>query len=139
MKPLSLSVLKKYINAINKDKRKVLSLDAFSKVVGVYPDALAEQLSFFDPMLAMSVDYNVRDILPMMEKYVLEEESKKEKTVRRVVSKKDLLPYSSIQEFIYDRLTFDGIVDKSAELSDKDLKILKKLINEELGKRKKKK
>lgn len=136
MKSVSITALKKYVISIKKAKSKILTLDAFSKIVGIYPDVLAEQLSLFDPMITMNIEYDVKELLPAMEKYIEDEESSKIKVNREAVFKKDLLPYSSVQEFIYGKLTIDGIVDKSASLSDKDLKILKKIINEELKKRK---
>jgi NADH/NAD ratio-sensing transcriptional regulator Rex len=139
MKSVSITALKKYVISIKKSKSKILTLDAFSKIVGIYPDVIAEQLSLFDPMITMNIEYDVKELLPAMEKYIEDEESSKIKVNREVVFKKDLLPYSSVQEFIYGKLTIDGIVDKSASLSDKDLKILKKIINEELKKRKSKK
>jgi hypothetical protein len=48
-----------------------------------------------------------------------------------------MLPYDNFSEFVYQKMTMAGIVDKSVQLSDKDLKIAKKLILNELKNRKK--
>jgi hypothetical protein len=48
-----------------------------------------------------------------------------------------VLPYVNFSDFIYQKMTMGGIVDKSMQLSEKDLKIAKKLIINELKSRKK--
>jgi hypothetical protein len=45
--------------------------------------------------------------------------------------------FASFSEFVYDKMTLAGIVDKNMVLSDKDLKLAKKLIQTELKSRKK--
>ena len=55
------------------------------------------------------------------------------------MKKNEVDEYNSYFDFIYKKLTIGGMIDKSAELSDKDLKILKKLITDELADRKNKK
>jgi hypothetical protein len=48
-----------------------------------------------------------------------------------------ILPYENFSDFVYQKMTMAGIVDKSLQLSDKDLKMAKKLIVNELKSRKK--
>ena len=89
-------------------------------------------------MIPMDMNYNVKDLLPQLEKelVVLEEETPKiNKPIR--ITKKEISHYESISSFIYEKMTTGGLVDKNATLSDKDLKLLKKLIILEEKERKK--
>ena len=75
-----------------------------------------------------------------MKKFLEAKEAKRAPTPKPVVVKKDEIDlYDNYFDFIYKKLTYGGMIDKSVELSDKDLKILKKLISEELANRKGKK
>ena len=47
--------------------------------------------------------------------------------------------YENYFDFIYKKLTYGGMIDRNVNLSDKDLRILKKLISDELANRKAKK
>ena len=53
MKAPSVTILKKYLSAMQKIKAKYITAERLSKVVGVYPEIINENLSYFDPMLAM--------------------------------------------------------------------------------------
>ena len=46
MKGPSVSVLKKYLNAMSKKKVKYMTCERLSNLVGVYPEVIAENLSF---------------------------------------------------------------------------------------------
>ncbi|MGM9813370.1 MAG: hypothetical protein ACI32C_00450 [Candidatus Enteromonas sp.] len=134
------ALAKRVIYALKKNKRKFVSLDALSRAVGIYPDVLGDQLVYFSPMIRMDPEVNCRDLLPDLLEYVKEpvKEAKPRKTGVRV-SKGEMARYSSIPEFCYQRLTsVGGLVDTSAELSDVDLEILRRLVNKEIAKRKKK-
>ena len=64
------------------------------------------------------------------------EEAKKPQPSGPVVKKGDVNAFNSVSDFIYRKMTYNGIVDKNAYLSDKDLKLLKRLIAEEQKRRK---
>lgn len=128
---------KKYLSAIQSSKKKFLTCDNLSKSMGIYPEIIAENLSFFEPMLAMTADYNLKELVPQIEKYIEEENSKAPKKTRVIVSKEKVEEYDSVADFVYQKMTIGGLVDRSAELSTVDLKTLKKLIQSELDERKK--
>ena len=123
---------KKYLSAIEGSKKKYLTCDGLSRVVGIYPEVIAEQLSYFEPMLAMDPSYDLKELIPAIEKYIEEEDAKKEKKELIKVSKKDLVKYKSVIDFLYKKLTYNGLIDRTAVLSEADLKTLKKLVQNEL-------
>ena len=140
MKTPSVSVLKKYLSALSKIKRKYVTVEQLSRVVGVYPEVISETLSYFEPMLMMDPDYDVLSLVPQIKQYINEVEEKKNPVpTPEFISKKVVDEYESVVDFIYQKMSVGGIIDKGATLSDKDLRILKRLIGEELKKRKGKK
>ena len=144
MKAPNVSTLKKYLSAMAKIKKKYITAERLSKVVGVYPEIINENLSFFDPMINMDYEYNLLELVPQIKEYIerVEEEKAKAKTPkleRTPIRKQDFTKYDGIGDFIYQKMTIGGMLDKYMNLTDADLKILKKLIQEELANRKKKK
>lgn len=140
MKKPSVTTIKKYLTAILKIKAKYVTSERLSKVLGIYPETINETLSFFDPMICMDYSYNLMDLVSVMKEFVEDDDNKQDPIDRsEAVYKSDLAPYDSITDFIYQKLTIaGGLIDKNARLSDNDLRILKKLVTEELNKRKKK-
>lgn len=144
MKAPNVSNLKKYLSAMAKIKKKYITAERLSKVVGVYPEIINENLSYFDPMINMDYEYNLLELVPQIKEYIekVEEEKAKAKTPkleRAPIRKQDFTKYDGIGDFIYQKMTIGGMLDKYMNLTDADLKILKKLIQEELANRKKKK
>lgn len=132
------SDIKKYLNGILKINKKYVTSERLSRYVGVYPDIINGHLSYFEPMLNMDPDFNLMEIVPKLKEYIVSKEENKNTLIKKPpVRKNNLLEYESIQDFIYKKLTFGGVVDRNAQLSDMDLRILKKLIQEEQNKRKK--
>ena len=77
--------------------------------------------------------------MPEIKKYIIDIEEKKTPTVHKdLIKKKEISEYNSINDFVYQKMTYGGMLNKEAYLTDKDLKILKKLIQDEQEKRKKK-
>ena len=121
--------------ALRKGKKKVITLDALSRLVGLYPDVLGEQLVYFSPMILMDPDINCKDLLPQIEEYIKSfDPVKKEKAPSSVpVKKKEVEEYKGVNDFVYRKMTSaGGLVDRSSRLSEKDLKILHRLVNNEL-------
>ena len=140
MKEPKVVELKKYINAILKMKKKYVNADRLSKVVGVYPEIITETLSYFEPTLMMDPEYNLIDLIPSIKEFIIKKEEEKAviQEKRIIVKKKEISMYESVGDFVYKKMTIaGGLLDKNANLTDKDLEALKKLINEELRKRKK--
>lgn len=140
MKAPSVNVLKKYLSALTKIKAKYVTAERLSRVVGVYPDVICETLSYFEPMLMMDTEYNLLQLVPDIKKYITDLEEKKTPVQPiDMISKKQLDEYESVVDFIYKKMTVGGIIDRGAYLTDKDLRIIKRLAAEELKKRKGKK
>ena len=140
MKAPSVNVLKKYLSAMSKIKAKYITAERLSRVVGVYPDVICETLSYFEPMLMMDTEYNLLQLVPDIKKYITDLEEKKTPVQPiETISKKQLDEYESVVDFIYKKMTVGGIIDRGAYLTDKDLRIIKRLAAEELKKRKGKK
>ncbi len=141
MKEPNVKDLKKYLQGMAKlPKAKYITSERLSRIVGIYPEVINENLSYFDPMVKMDYEFNLLELVPQMKKFIEAKEAKRAPTPKPVVVKKDEIDlYDNYFDFIYKKLTYGGMIDKSVELSDKDLKILKKLISEELANRKGKK
>ena len=139
MKEPKLSEVKKYLNAIIKLNKKYVTSERLSKVVGVYPEIINENLSYFEPTLMMDPEFNLMELVPSMKKFVVDKEEAKNNTLvkKPSLNKKELVQYESVSDFIYKRMTFTGgLLDRNVVLSDMDLRILKKLISEEQARRK---
>ena len=135
--------VKRILGALKRSKKKVISLDALSRLAGLYPDVLGNTLAYFDPMILMDASINVRDLVPAMEEYVNHGSSplspKKPREKKETISKKELASYASVTDFVYKKMTtVGGLVDPSYALSDHDLRVLAKLIVKEESRRKKK-
>jgi hypothetical protein len=48
----------------------------------------------------------------------------------------DIKAYKSMLDYLYQHLTIDGILDKTRQLTIAELKIIKKIINEEIKSKK---
>ena len=140
MKAPSVNVLKKYLTALTKIKAKYVTAERLSRVVCVYPDVICETISYFEPLLMMDTEYNLLALVPDIKKYISDMEEKKT-PIQPVdaISKKQLDEYESVVDFIYKKMTVGGIIDRGAYLTEKDLRIIKRLAAEELKKRKGKK
>jgi NADH/NAD ratio-sensing transcriptional regulator Rex len=139
MKKPAVTVIKKYLASLNKIKAKYITSERLSKVLGVYPELINETLSYFEPMLLLDYSYNLLDLKPTLEAYVSDDENKRTPiTTGEVITKRILSQYSSIHDFIYQKMSIAGMIDKNAYLSDADLRALKRLIQEEQARRKKK-
>lgn len=141
MKEPNVKDIKKYLHGMAKlPKAKYITAERLSRIIGIYPDVISDHLSYFDPMIKMDYEYNLLELVPSMKKYLEDKENKKNPLPKAEVVKKDEVDqYDSYFDFIYKRLTIGGMLDRSASLTDKELRIFKKLITEELNNRKNKK
>lgn len=139
MREPKVSEVKKYLNALVKLNKKYVTAERLSKVVGVYPEIINENLSYFEPTLMMDPEFNLMELIPTLKKFVIEKEEAKNNTLvkKPPINKKQYEQYESVSDFIYKRMTFTGgLLDRNVVLSDTDLRILKKLISEEQARRK---
>ncbi|MCR5184689.1 MAG: hypothetical protein K6C32_01220 [Bacilli bacterium] len=140
MKAPSVTVLKKYVSSLTKIKAKYVTAERLSRVIGVYPEVINETLSYFEPMLMMDPEYNLLVLVPQIKQYISDLEDKKTSVVPvEVISKKQLEEYESVVDFVYKKMSVGGIIDRGAYLTDKDLRMIRRLAGEELKKRKNKK
>ena len=140
MKEPKIGDVRKYLSAILKIRKKYVTTERLSRVVGIYPEIINETLSYFEPTINMDPDYNLMELVPALKEYIVKVEEEKNSVIKPqvVVRKKDVDKYESIYDFVYQKMTnAGGLLDKNAVLSDTDLKVLKKLISEEQAKRKK--
>ena len=61
-------------------------MDYLSKLVGIYPDVLGEELSYFCPLILMDPSINIRDYVEDFRAYIAEP-IKKEEPKKKVVKK----------------------------------------------------
>lgn len=140
MKEPKLVEVKKYLNALVKMNKKYVTSERLSKVIGIYPEIINEQLSYFEPTLMMDPEFNLMELVPTLKKFVVEKEEEKSSTLikKPAIKKTTLEQYDSVSDFIYKKMTLvGGLLDRNVVLSDTDLRILKKLIVEEQQRRKK--
>ena len=140
MKTPNITTLKKYLLSLSKIKAKYVTAERLSRIVGVYPEIINENLSYFEPTLMLDNSFNLLELVPAIKKFINEEEEKKAaKAVKKdFITRKNLEEFDSIPDFLYKKMTNGlGLVDRQANLSDRDLRALKRLINEELARRKK--
>ena len=133
MKTLALTKEKarKYLRIIS--NKKHLTFHELSLEVGIMEDILREQLSTFDPMVRMFEEYNVCDLIPSIEEYLVPTKV----MPKRTPAKKNA--YETINEFVYKNMTVPGgIVDMGLELNLSQLKALRKLVNAEIKEKKNK-
>lgn len=139
MKKPSVTTIKKYLSILTKAKAKYITSERLASMVGVYPEKINEELSYFDPMINMDYSYDLKSLIPELEEFVSDDNNKKETNqVKDIVTKKTLSQYSSINDFIYKRMSISGLINENAYLTDADLRALKRLIQEEQARRKKK-
>ena len=126
--------IRQVVSALNKNKRKNLSLDYLSKIIGIYPDVLGTELSYFCPMILMDPTINVRDYLEDMKRYLSEpsknvSKKKASKEKRERIYKKELEEYKGIVDFIYKKMTtVGGLLDPGYEVERHDIRIMEKLL-----------
>ena len=140
MKEPKVSDVKKYLSALQKINKKYVTSERLSKVVGIYPEIISDHLSFFDMTLPMDPSFNLMELVPEMKRFLIEKEENKNNPIikKPQIKKKEVEQYESIADFVYKKMTFaGGLLDKNVQLTDYDLRILKKLIIEEQQRRKK--
>lgn len=140
VKKPSVTTIKKYLAALTKKKAKYITSERLANIVGIYPERINEDLSYFDPIITMDYTYNLLDLVPQLEEFVNDDSNKKEKEqVKNIVTKKKLSQYESINDFIYKKMSYQGFINMNYVLSDAELRALKRLIAEEQERRKSKK
>ncbi len=116
-------------------------MEMLSKAVGLYPDVLADDLLYFNPMVKMDPSLDMNSLTSALDAYVAAldlEKAKRPLVKRSLVTQGELAAYSSIADFVYKKMTSaGGLVSPSLVLSDHDLRLLQKLVAQEVSARKK--
>jgi len=133
----NLSSLKKYARAIKKYRGRKLTAEILSQKINVYPEVITDCLSYFEPMLAMDTDYNLLELIPLIDKFITENDDTKP-AVSPINKAPKIKEFESIYDFVSKKMTVGGVLDKNLFLSDKDLESLIKLIKTEQKRRKNK-
>ncbi len=128
------STYQKIYQALSTTSQKYVTSEMLAQSIGIYPDVINDALSLFNPVVTLDATFNLLELVPLLEAHLGSNKSVKSKTHR---ASPTVLPYVNFSDFIYQKMTVGGIVDKSMQLSEKDLKIAKKLITNELKSRKK--
>jgi hypothetical protein len=127
-------IYQKIYQALSTTSQKYVTSEMLAQSIGIYADVINDALSLFNPVVTLDVTFNLLELLPLLATHLGSNKSVRQKNHRSASS---ILPYDSFTEFVYQKMTMAGIVDKSLQLSDKDLKIAKKLILNELKSRNK--
>ena len=71
MKEPNVKELKKYLQGMAKlPKAKYITSERLSRIIGIYPEVINENLSFFDPMIMMDYTYNLLELVPAVKKFI---------------------------------------------------------------------
>ncbi len=134
MKQPTLIFVKKVVSAIKSKKKKYITCEMISKDLGIYPEVIADNLSFFDAMVSLDYEYDIRTLLSDLEQYINSYHANKS-TKKNATRTTKLDDDVTIGSFIYDKFTLPGgIIDSSVKLTTAELKQLKTLILKELKK-----
>lgn len=119
----------KYISIMEEWSKEEMKVKDLAFKVGIYEDVIANELANFDPLIRLYPDYNILQILPeLKKKYQI-----KKRKQSAVTIKAD--EYTSVADFVYKNMTMPGgIIDPNISLDKEQLKILRKLANQELKK-----
>ncbi|MGI6713622.1 MAG: hypothetical protein ACOX3K_01000 [Bacilli bacterium] len=135
---MNITTARKYLRALKNVKGKYATRDTLAREIGVYPEIIAADLSLFDPIINLDDQYNLLPLISELEAYIekLAEKNKKKHPPR--VKKSEIGAYQSIGDFVFKKMTIggSGLIDQNVELSDHDLRLLKRLINDEQKRRK---
>jgi len=128
MEKLTKVRVKKYLDTIKKANKKFITSAYVSKSLGIREDIVREELSYFDDLIRLLDDYNLNDIVPLLNKFI------NTRTPREKTSQK----YTSIVDFVFQNMTTSGgLIDKYAKLNKQQLNDLNLLVRKEIKKVKK--
>lgn len=120
--------VKKYLSIIKSSKKKHFDISSLSSTIGVNEDTLREELAYFDPLIRLMEDYNLKDIVTDLESFLAKPLTKRAKLTSK---------YNSILDFVIKNMTLNGdLIDKYTKLNKTQLKDLEILVKREIRKAK---
>lgn len=135
MSDIKVEDAKRYLKAIKANKQKYLTCEMLANDIGVYPDIIAKDLSAIDPLINMDPSFDLRSIQEQLNDFVHEHETRHPS---KRVTKLAETEHKTVNDFVFSKyVVAGGLMDRSIELTDKDLVELKKIIINEQKLRKK--
>lgn len=138
MGKLLITKARRYLAALKRSKNKFETRETLAKELGYYPEVIADDLAQFDPMIRLDYEYDLKTLIPVLEQYVDDLAAQRKKEAPPSIRKKDTDKYDGVGDFVYKEMTIgaSGLINRNVELSEKQLRILRRLINAELKQRK---
>jgi len=131
MEKPNITLLRKIYHGMRQSKAKFLTAEMLSKEIGVVPEKIQEACAMFNPLTTIDFGFDLKTLMPDFEAHFATL-AQVPKTAKPRITKKETAPYNSVVDFIYEKMTFGGIVDKTLVLKDGDLRMIKRLANDEL-------
>ena len=115
--------LLRYVSGMKSWKKKTMWVQDLSLLSGIFEDVIQEDLSQFEPLVRLFPDFDVMILLPLIETKLIPQNKKTK------IKPKKPLRYETVTDFILSEMTIPGgMVDRNDQLSDKQLKELRKII-----------
>jgi len=134
MRTSNITLLKKIAHGLRNTKAKFSTADMLANEIGIMPEKIQEACAEYNPLVKIDFGFDLKGMLPLIDAR-LSELAAQAKPARKLITKKKIAPYNSVVEFIYDRMTFGGIVDKTLTLKDDELRMIRRLAGDELKSR----
>lgn len=130
MNKTELQTLEKIHQALSTHKAKYVTAESLSREIGVLPEKIQQLCATFNPLVTIDFSFNLKELIPDIDKHLT---SKVKKAVKKTVAiKKEVGSYQRLIDFVYDKMTFEGMLDKSIVLEDRELREIKAIASEEL-------
>ena len=135
----SISRLMRIKSTLEKKQKKYVTLDMLSRYVGLYSDVVADELVYFEPMVKIDTSMNMMDVLPLIQDYLAQvdetnKENREKKPRRQAVRKKELLKYSSVGDFVYQKMAGPGgLIAPSATFTDHHIHVFARLATQDIS------
>lgn len=125
---------KKYLKFLEESKSKIVLLRKLSLGTNILEDVILDEFSEFDPLIRMIDNTNFKKYIPDLTQIIEQDKATKKKAPKKKKTK--TMNYSSIKEFLYDKMLLTGgFVDRSYEFDENDIKTLRLLCTRELKKK----
>ena len=125
---------KKYFKYLNESKSKIVTLHKLSLGTNILEDTILDDFVEFYPLIRMMENQNFKKFIPDLESFILLNKEVKKKAPKKKKTK--TINYSSIKEFLYDKMLLTGgFIDRSYEFDEDDIKTLRLLCTRELKKK----
>lgn len=123
----------KYLDLIKKSKKKCYFVMDLSNDSGIKEDSLKEELIEVIPMINFDPNINLKDYIEVLSKRYEELSLLNKKEVKkRVVRNNEAKEYFGVVDYIYRNMCDDGgLINLSYYLTERDIKLLSKLLKEE--------